>query len=187
MYSKKLRKEAVKLVIEDNLNEYEVGQRLSVPVWTVQRWIRMYKKTLPDIAMKDMLSKKESRALRLIEDSLIHRGRAPTASELRAVMGFKYKGGPYYVVSKLVQKGFIRKRRNAGSWQLVNNTNCGNATLNEQTFEKLYAIKLVGMAEALKEQMKRPEMNDLSFEERFATLVDAQYSVWKHEAQRRPE
>ena len=47
--------------------------------------------------------------------------------------------------------------------------------LNEQTFEKLYALKLAGMAEALKEQMARPDMNDLAFEERFGMLVDAQY------------
>ena len=38
--------------------------------------------------------------------------------------------------------------------------------LNEQTFEKLYALKLPGMAEALKEQMGQPDMNDLAFEER---------------------
>ena len=47
--------------------------------------------------------------------------------------------------------------------------------LNEQTFEKLYALKLFGMAEAFKDQMARPDMNDLSFEERFGMLVDAQY------------
>jgi DNA replication protein DnaC len=47
--------------------------------------------------------------------------------------------------------------------------------LNEQTFEKLYALKLGGMAEALKDQLRQPDMNDLSFEERFAMLVDAEY------------
>jgi DNA replication protein DnaC len=47
--------------------------------------------------------------------------------------------------------------------------------LNEQTFEKLYVLKLSGMAEALKDQLQRPEMNDLSFEERFAMLADAEY------------
>ena len=47
--------------------------------------------------------------------------------------------------------------------------------LNEQTFEKLHALNLAGMAEALKGQMQRPEMNDLSFEERFAMLVDAEH------------
>jgi DNA replication protein DnaC len=46
--------------------------------------------------------------------------------------------------------------------------------LNEQTFEKLYAMKLVGMAEALKDQMGRTDMDELTFEERFGMLVDAQ-------------
>ena len=44
--------------------------------------------------------------------------------------------------------------------------------LNEQTFEKLYTMKLNGMADAFKEQMMQPDMNELSFEERFAFLVD---------------
>ncbi|OPX99908.1 MAG: transposase [Syntrophorhabdus sp. PtaB.Bin006] len=47
--------------------------------------------------------------------------------------------------------------------------------LNEQTFEKLSTLNLAGMAEALKEQFKQPGMNDLSFEERFAMLVDAEH------------
>jgi DNA replication protein DnaC len=46
--------------------------------------------------------------------------------------------------------------------------------LNEQTFEKLYALKLIGMAEALKGQLADPAMNDLSFEERIAMLADAE-------------
>jgi DNA replication protein DnaC len=46
--------------------------------------------------------------------------------------------------------------------------------LNEQTFEKLYAMKLVGMADALKDQMGRTDMDGLTFEERFGMLVDAQ-------------
>ena len=44
--------------------------------------------------------------------------------------------------------------------------------LNEQTIEKLYAMKLNGMADAFKEQLHMPDMNELSFEERFALLVD---------------
>ena len=46
--------------------------------------------------------------------------------------------------------------------------------LNEQTFEKLYALKLIGMAEALKGQLADPAMNDLSFEERIGMLADAE-------------
>ena len=50
--------------------------------------------------------------------------------------------------------------------------------LNEQTFEKLYAMKMTGMAEALKDQMARPDMDSCAFEERLAMLVDAQW-LWK--------
>jgi len=50
--------------------------------------------------------------------------------------------------------------------------------LNEQTFEKLYTMKLAGMAEAMKDQMARSDMDGLAFEERFGMLVDAQF-LWK--------
>jgi DNA replication protein DnaC len=52
--------------------------------------------------------------------------------------------------------------------------------LNEQTTEKLYAMKLNGMADAFKEQLQMPDMDDLAFEERFALLVDRQW-VWKED------
>ncbi len=45
----------------------------------------------------------------------------------------------------------------------------------EQTFDKLYRMKLHGMAQALEEQLKQPDMANLSFEERLAMLVDAQW------------
>jgi DNA replication protein DnaC len=47
--------------------------------------------------------------------------------------------------------------------------------LNEQTFEKLYSLKLSGMAEALKAQLQQPDTTELSFEERLAMLVDAEH------------
>ena len=50
--------------------------------------------------------------------------------------------------------------------------------LNEQTFEKLFTMNLLGMAEGLKDQMAGPDINDLSFEDRFGVLVDAQW-LWK--------
>lgn len=51
---------------------------------------------------------------------------------------------------------------------------------NEQTLEKLYAMKLTGMADAFRDQLNQPAMNDLSFEERFAFLVD-QHFTWKED------
>jgi DNA replication protein DnaC len=50
--------------------------------------------------------------------------------------------------------------------------------LNEQTFDKLYLMKLLGMAEAFKEQLQQASFQDLSFDERLGILVDRQW-IWK--------
>jgi DNA replication protein DnaC len=52
--------------------------------------------------------------------------------------------------------------------------------LNEQTIEKLYHMKLNGMAEAFKEQLLQPDLTELSFEERFAFLVERHWT-WKED------
>ncbi len=50
--------------------------------------------------------------------------------------------------------------------------------LNQQTLEKLHALRLTGMAEAYRKQMEDAEMAGLSFEERFGLLVD-QHWTWR--------
>jgi len=50
--------------------------------------------------------------------------------------------------------------------------------LNQQTIEKLAGLKLNGMADNFTLQLQQPKMNDLSFEDRFAMIVDAQWN-WK--------
>jgi len=52
--------------------------------------------------------------------------------------------------------------------------------LIEQTLDKLYTMKLNGMADALKELIHQPHTQDLSFEERFALIVDRQWT-WKED------
>jgi DNA replication protein DnaC len=52
--------------------------------------------------------------------------------------------------------------------------------LNEQTIEKLYDMKLNGMAEAFKDQLQQPDTSELSFEDRFALLVDRQWT-WRED------
>lgn len=52
--------------------------------------------------------------------------------------------------------------------------------LTEQTLEKLYSMRLNGMADAFKEQLQQPNLADLSFEERFALLVDHLWT-WKED------
>ncbi|MCZ2076622.1 MAG: ATP-binding protein, partial [Bryobacterales bacterium] len=44
--------------------------------------------------------------------------------------------------------------------------------LNQQTIEKLYAMRMRGMANAFTQQQEDPGSAQLSFEERFAMLVD---------------
>jgi DNA replication protein DnaC len=50
--------------------------------------------------------------------------------------------------------------------------------LNQQTIQKLHVMKLIGMAEAFQEQSAQPDMDRLSFEERFGLIVDRQWT-WK--------
>jgi len=47
--------------------------------------------------------------------------------------------------------------------------------LNEPTHEKLHLLKLAAMAAAWSEQQKQPETRELSFDERFGLLVDAEW------------
>lgn len=50
--------------------------------------------------------------------------------------------------------------------------------LNQPTIEKLYAMRMRGMADAFNQQQENPQTTQLSFEERFALLVDRQWS-WR--------
>ena len=47
--------------------------------------------------------------------------------------------------------------------------------LNEPTIEKLYALRLGPMAEAWKSQQQNTDMSGMTFDERFALLVDAEH------------
>jgi len=50
--------------------------------------------------------------------------------------------------------------------------------LHQPTIEKLHTMKLHGMADAFRAQLETTELHQLSFEERFALLVDRQW-LWK--------
>src|SRR5436309_7896272 len=50
--------------------------------------------------------------------------------------------------------------------------------LNQQTIEKLYTMRMRGMADAFAQQQEDPQSAQLSFEERFALLVDRQWN-WR--------
>jgi DNA replication protein DnaC len=50
--------------------------------------------------------------------------------------------------------------------------------LNHQTMEKLLALRLEGMAQALEEQRRQADISQLDFEERFGLLVERQW-LWR--------
>lgn len=50
--------------------------------------------------------------------------------------------------------------------------------LNQPTLDKLCAMRMRGMAEALQQQLQEPDIHQLSFEERFGLLVDRQWD-WR--------
>jgi len=54
--------------------------------------------------------------------------------------------------------------------------------LNEPMMEKLAAMRLTGMVEALKEQQQEPGASELSFQERLAMLVDRQWNWRENQA-----
>jgi len=45
------------------------------------------------------------------------------------------------------------------------------------TLEKLQALKLTGMLEALDEQLSSPDINQLSFEERLGLMIDREMTT----------
>jgi DNA replication protein DnaC len=50
--------------------------------------------------------------------------------------------------------------------------------MNQQTLDKLHALRWFGLAEAWRKQMENPEVASLSFDERFSLLVD-QHWTWR--------
>src|SRR6266542_7144439 len=50
--------------------------------------------------------------------------------------------------------------------------------LNQQTIEKLYTMRMRGMADAFTQQQEDPQSTQLGFEERFGLLVDRQWN-WR--------
>src|ERR1039458_9929507 len=54
--------------------------------------------------------------------------------------------------------------------------------LIEPTMEKLFALRLHGMLEGLKAQQQNPAVNELSFQERLAMLIDQQWNWRENQA-----
>ena len=78
-----------------------------------------------------------------------------------------------YTNSEHMRTSWVFRESGRTAW-----INLGDHTvLTEQTFEKLYAMKLNGLAEAWLEQQQHPQSSDLSFDERLAMLVERQMDL----------
>ncbi len=68
-------------------------------------------------------------------------------------------------------------RGQGGDYPLISDENeKENYRMIHQSIEKLYQMRLTTMAGAFSEQMKQPSMSELSFEERFAMIVDQEWT-----------
>jgi DNA replication protein DnaC len=57
--------------------------------------------------------------------------------------------------------------------------------MNQQTLDKLHALRWFGLAEAWRKQMENPEVAALSFDERFGLLVDRHWTWRENQAMAR--
>jgi DNA replication protein DnaC len=63
----------------------------------------------------------------------------------------------------------------------MNTLNKDDHMLMQQTIEKLITMKLQGMADAITKQSDVPELGQLSFDDRFGLVVDAEYTARENE------
>lgn len=52
----------------------------------------------------------------------------------------------------------------------------GNRMTNQSTIDKLIEMRFTAMADAFRDQLNNPKMNDLTFEDRMGILVDIEYN-----------
>ena len=64
------------------------------------------------------LSKKELEAIRLIRNSLVHTGQAPSVRELMASLGYRSPRSASMIIDQLIDKGFLARKDN-GKLKLI--------------------------------------------------------------------
>lgn len=75
-----------------------------------------------------------------------------------------------------------RHRRHTITSEARSTSTRAMAMLKQPTIEKLAAMRLLGMIEALKTQEQDPAARELSFSERFGLLVDQQWNWRENQA-----
>lgn len=105
------------------------------------------------------LSKKESEAIRLIRNSLIRTGQAPSVRELAASLGYRSPRSASMIIDQLTEKGFlVRKdggklklvkdlksspmRANTVDVPLIGEVACGMPIFAEENFETMISVSV---------------------------------------------
>ena len=68
--------------------------------------------------VRHSLSKKQIKAMRIIRNSLIHKGRSPSVRELMGALGYRSPRSAAMIVEKLIEERFLRRKRN-GCLQII--------------------------------------------------------------------
>lgn len=83
------------------------------------------------------LSKKELETIRLIRNSLIHTGQAPSVRKLMASLGYRSPRSASVIINELINKGFLSRKDN-GKLKLIRDLE------NSSTRAKTVNVPLVG-------------------------------------------
>ncbi|MEA2097716.1 MAG: transcriptional repressor LexA [Patescibacteria group bacterium] len=105
------------------------------------------------------LSKKESEAIRLIRNSLVHMGQTPSVRELMASLGYRSPRSASVIIDKLIDKGFL-VRKDSGKLKLIKDLkssparartvkvplvgeiSCGMPVFAEENFEMMIPVSI---------------------------------------------
>lgn len=68
--------------------------------------------------MNQLVTEKESKALREIRNTFFHRGRCPSTRDLMKALGYRSPRSSALIIDRLISKGFLRRRQD-GILQLV--------------------------------------------------------------------
>ncbi len=105
-----------------------------------------------------VISLKESEAIREIRNSLMHVGRIPSLRELMSSLGYRSPRSASLIVDKLIKKGVLRRRKENGELQFIKNLSedatraqtvdvpligavaCGTPVLAQENIEAMFPV-----------------------------------------------
>jgi len=106
---------------------------------------------------REKLTKKESEAIRLIRNFLMHNGHAPSVRQLMSLMGYRSPRSAAVIINQLIDKGILRRKPDGGlqlikilegdetraqtiEVPLVGEVACGTPLLAEENIEAMIPV-----------------------------------------------